>query len=181
MNSTNVVYKLPYTYEDYKQWEGDWELIEGNAIAMAPSPFGPHQGVLTKIAIDIGIALKKCDKNCYVYAELDYIIDELNVFRPDIAITCQKIKDFIRTPPKMVIEIISPSTAVKDQTIKFQTYEKEGVEYYMMVDYNLKQVKLYKLIDFTYQKIEDKDSKEIEVEIDGCTIVFDIDEWWEIL
>ena len=177
----SVAYKLPYTYEDYKYWEGDWELIEGNAIAMAPRPFGPHQGVLTKIAIDIGIALKNCKKSCYVYAELDYIVDELNVFRPDIVITCQKIKDFIKTPPKMVIEIISPSTAIKDQTIKFQTYEKEGIEYYMMVDYSLQQVKLYKLKDFTYNKIEDKNDGTMEVDIDGCKIVFNIDEWWEVL
>ncbi|WP_457626586.1 hypothetical protein [Persephonella sp.] len=27
-----------YTVEDYKQWEGDWELIEGIAYAMVPSP-----------------------------------------------------------------------------------------------------------------------------------------------
>ena len=25
-----------YTYEDYRQWKGDWELIDGVPFAMAP-------------------------------------------------------------------------------------------------------------------------------------------------
>ena len=27
-----------YTYDDYKNWQGDWELIYGHPYAMAPSP-----------------------------------------------------------------------------------------------------------------------------------------------
>ncbi len=177
----SLAYKLPYTYEDYKHWEGDWELIGGEAIAMAPSPIGPHQAILSAIIIDIGNAVKKCEKSCYIYAELDYIIDEFNVFRPDITLTYQKVVDFIRTPPKMVIEILSPSTALKDTTIKFQTYQKEGVEFYMMVDYTLKQVKLFKLIDYEYKKIADSTDGSIEIQLDGCTITFHIDEWWKML
>ncbi len=177
----SLAYKLPYTYEDYKHWQGDWELIEGNAISMAPSPFGPHQALLTIISADINNSLKKCPKRCFVYAELDYIIDELNVFRPDISVVCEKIKKFIKIPPVMVVEILSKSTVIKDKTIKFETYEKEGVKFYMMVDYELKQVKLYKLIDFKYRKIDDKTNGKISVKINDCEIVFNIDEWWEMI
>ena len=175
----SLAYKLPYTYEDYKRWEGDWELIDGEAIAMAPSPIGPHQNLLLTIGAQIKTSLDHCEKQCYTYAELDYIIDEFNIFRPDIAITCQKIVDFIRTPPKFIVEILSPSSALKDTTIKFQTYQKEGVEYYMMVDYNLKKAKLYKLIDFEYKKIDEKSEGKMEVDIDGCSIPFDLDAWWQ--
>ncbi len=177
----SLAYKIPYTYEDYKHWKGDWELIQGEAVAMAPSPIGAHQNLLITIGANIKASLDTCKKPCYVYAELDYIIDEYNVFRPDIALTCQKVSDFIRTPPKMVIEILSPSTALKDTTVKFQTYQKEGVEYYMMVDYNLKQVKLFKLIDYEYKKIADRQSGVMEIAIDGCTMTFHIDEWWKLL
>ncbi len=38
-----------YTYEDYVQWEGDWELIYGQAIAMAPAPMINHQAVIVAI------------------------------------------------------------------------------------------------------------------------------------
>ena len=36
-------YTPNYNYEDYKQWEGDWELIGGLAYAMAPAPMKRHQ------------------------------------------------------------------------------------------------------------------------------------------
>ena len=177
----SLAYKLPYTVKDYKLWEGDWELIDGEAVAMAPSPFGPHQQLLLSIGSDIKNALSKCKNGCFVYAELDYIVDEFNVIRPDISVVCKKITEFIRTPPKMVVEILSASTALKDKTTKFQTYEKEGVEFYMMVDYMTKQVKLYKLIDYKYRKIEDQDEGKMELKLQGCNVVFDIDEWWEML
>ncbi len=176
-----AAYKVPYTYEDYKNWKGDWELINGDAIAMAPSPFGPHQNLLVNIAADIRNSLKKCDGKCFAYAELDYIIDEFNVFRPDISVVCKKIKDFIKIPPKLVVEILSPSTALKDKTVKFETYEKEGVEFYMMVDYELKKVKLYKLIDYKYRKIDEKSEGEMAIDIEKCKIVFNLDDWWEIV
>ena len=35
-----------YTYDDYIKWEGDWELIDGIAYAMAPSPLKTHQNLL---------------------------------------------------------------------------------------------------------------------------------------
>jgi len=38
-----------YTYEDYKRWEGDWELIEGMPYSMAPAPFKRHQNLSLKI------------------------------------------------------------------------------------------------------------------------------------
>jgi len=39
-----------YTYEDYKLWEGDWELIYGVPYAMAPAPMIKHQAISSKIA-----------------------------------------------------------------------------------------------------------------------------------
>ncbi|MBN2825405.1 MAG: hypothetical protein JXQ76_08785 [Campylobacterales bacterium] len=31
-----------YTYEDYKEWEDRWELIDGVAYAMSPAPYPTH-------------------------------------------------------------------------------------------------------------------------------------------
>jgi len=40
-----LAYQEYYTFEDYQQWEGDWELIEGMPYAMAPSATVTHQTV----------------------------------------------------------------------------------------------------------------------------------------
>ena len=38
-------YTEHYTLDDYRLWEGDWELIDGSAYAMSPSPMVTHQSV----------------------------------------------------------------------------------------------------------------------------------------
>jgi len=43
-------YLPSYTYEDYKSWEGDWELINGIPYAMAPSPIKIHQKLIISIS-----------------------------------------------------------------------------------------------------------------------------------
>ena len=34
-----------YTYDDYCQWKGDWELIDGVPLAMAPAHMIQHQAL----------------------------------------------------------------------------------------------------------------------------------------
>jgi len=174
-----VAYKLPYTVEDYQQWEGDWELIEGDAIAMAPSPFGPHQAVMMKILFQLEQSFSNCPNRCFIYPETDYIIDELNVFRPDISVVCQKVQKHITTTPAMVVEILSNSTAIKDTTIKFQTYQKEGIAFYLIVDYEKQTFKLYKLQDGKYIKQDLQEA--FSFELKGCMIELDAKEWWKVI
>jgi len=38
-----------YTYDDYVQWEGDWELMDGIPLAMSPAPTRKHQSIAGKI------------------------------------------------------------------------------------------------------------------------------------
>ena len=47
-----------YTVDDYSLWKGDWELWEGLAIAMSPSPLGVHQDVVTQLIRMLGNAVE---------------------------------------------------------------------------------------------------------------------------
>jgi len=166
-----MVATLPkYTYDDYKLWQGDWELIDGNAIAMAPSPIGKHQKVLGRITTQFNQELEDNSCNCEAYPELDWIINRSNVLRPDLAIYCEKIDDYPKTTPKIVVEIISPSTAKNDEEIKFNIYEKEGVEYYILVYPELGKVRIFKLINGSYKKVYEGDNK---FKFDLCDIEID--------
>ncbi len=49
MMSTVRKYQPHYTVEDYRQWKGDWELWYGTAVAMSPSPFGPHERAVSAL------------------------------------------------------------------------------------------------------------------------------------
>lgn len=57
-----------YTVSDHRLWEGDWELVEGIAISMSPSPFGPHERVVSRLVVLLSKILEDHDSNCEVYA-----------------------------------------------------------------------------------------------------------------
>ena len=48
--STAPRYLPHYTVADHAAWQGDWELLDGVAVAMTPSPFGPHAERLSRLA-----------------------------------------------------------------------------------------------------------------------------------
>ena len=41
----NLAYKESYTSKDHYLWEGDWELIRGEAYALSPSATFNHQKI----------------------------------------------------------------------------------------------------------------------------------------
>ena len=145
-------FALPrYRYEDYQKWEGDWELVEGYPIMMSPSPVGKHQKVMRKLITIFDKELEECE--CDIYPELDWIIDDKNVLRPDLAIYCEEIETYPKTTPKIVIEIISPSNSSYDEEIKFQIYESEKVEYYVIAYPDFGKVRIFRLEDKKYEKV----------------------------
>jgi Uma2 family endonuclease len=156
-----------YTYSDYKKFEGDWELIDGFLWAIA-SPFGRHQRVMAYLIKEILDELEDCE--CEVYPELDYIIDDRNVLRPDLAIYCEEIEEYPKTTPKVVIEIVSSSTATRDEEVKFKIYEKEKVEYYVLVYPDLGKVRIFKLKDGKFEKVYEGDK---EFKFDLCEMEID--------
>ena len=59
------------------------------------------------------------------------------VVEPDIVVFCDrsKLTDFgARGAPDLVVEVLSPSTAKKDLSNKFELYEGRGVREYWVID-----------------------------------------------
>ncbi len=168
-------YLPKYTVDDYMKWQGDWELIEGIPFAMAPSPFGKHQKVVAKISHYLLAQLENCEnKEVSVYVELDWIVNDTTVVRPDVSVMCKDIEDYIKQPPEIVFEVVSKGSVVNDEEIKFNLYEKEKVKYYVLVYPNIKKVRGFKLINGKYEKFFDSDEGIIKFEIcDKCQIEID--------
>lgn len=141
-----------YTYDDYKHWEGEWELIDGIAYAMAPSPMITHQAIASEITFELVFSVRKC-KNCLVVVEQDWKIDESTVLKPDISLICNEPNlSHITKSPLIVVEVISKSTALRDEKYKFETYKDERVPYYILVYPDDLKAKIYKLIGNEYIK-----------------------------
>jgi Uma2 family endonuclease len=163
------MYVETYSYEDYKKWEGEWELIEGVPLAMAPSPVAIHQILSFKFAKEFEEIIEECEE-CFVLMEEDYIVTENTILKPDVAVVCNDdIYSFIKKTPKVVVEVVSPSTIKRDEIIKKDIYEKEGVEWFFLVYPNILKIKAYKLIDSKYKKIGDFTDGKLKIDINGCS------------
>ena len=179
----NLAKHLPqYTVEDYMLWEGDWELIKGIPFAMAPSPLGSHQAIVVEISRQISNQVIGCKNRCYVYVELDWIIDEHTVLRPDVLVICKKIKEYLKETPEVVIEVVSKSTASKDDHLKFELYRDEKVKYYVLVYPALKKVRIFELKDDKYVRVFDGDSGSFSFKLrKDCSFSLDLEKLWEMI
>jgi Uma2 family endonuclease len=135
-----------YSYADYLTWKfHDFvEIIKGKIHKMSPAPTRFHQDIIREIERPIANYLYK--KPCKVYfAPFDVRIplngedseDAIySVVQPDICVICDPKKLDDRGclgAPDMIVEIISPSTAKKDLSEKFDLYESSGVREYWVV------------------------------------------------
>lgn len=158
----NAVKLQPYyTYEDYCLWEGRWELIGGMPFAMSPAPAPRHQWLVANIIFEFKKTIKKSKcKNCKVYDFIDVKIEEDTILQPDCLIVCKPItKKFLDFPASLVVEILSPATALKDRLTKFSIYEKFGIKYYLIVDDDKNEVEIFCLENSKY--ILQKSSQDI--------------------
>ncbi len=171
-----VKYIPHYTYEDYKSWQGDWELIEGIPVALA-SPKFIHQKVVLNLASLIKEQLEKCDK-CVVTVELDYIVSHDTVFRPDVAVLCSPVEDYIRVAPLMVAEVVSETTAERDEGVKKDIYEQEGVKYYMLLYPEQRLAKVYRNTDRGFIKLKDISEGTLKLNFEECEVEIDFSKVW---
>jgi len=176
----NIVksYLPHYTVRDYLNWEGDWELIEGVPYAMAPSPFWKHQRIISVLVRQIEEQLERCLQNCYVCQEVDWIIEEDTVVRPDVVVVCRDVEAYIKSPPEVIFEIVAKSTAFKDENLKFQFYEMKKVGYYALVYPELKKIRVFKLEGNRYEKVFDSENGSFTFET-RCRFSVNLDKLWK--
>jgi Uma2 family endonuclease len=168
-----------YGYEDYKRWEGRWELINGVAYAMSPAPSIKHQKVSDNIAWQLNQLLRDC-KKCFSLLPVDWKIDENTIVQPDNLVICYEPEkeEYITKAPTLIFEILSKSTVMKDTKIKYELYEKEGVNHYVIVDPSEKVAKVFKLKNGRYEKIKDAQNEKIKMDLKECEVEFDFSLIW---
>lgn len=126
-----------FTYNDYVGWPDDerWEVISGEAYAMTPAPSIRHQLISQYLSTAFGVFFK--GGGCKTFpAPTDVVFDEQNIVQPDLLVVCDKSKiteKNIQGAPDLVVEILSPSTALKDKREKKALYERFGVREYLIV------------------------------------------------
>jgi Uma2 family endonuclease len=136
--------KLPehYTIEEYREVERTslfkYEYHNGDLRAMAGgSP--QHSLIATNISRELGNSLKK--KPCRTYnSDLKIAVARTRFVYPDASVICGKIEPFEEYPeaannPKVIVEVLSPSTEQYDRGVKFMYYRQlTSLQEYVLID-----------------------------------------------
>lgn len=133
-----------YNYADYLQWpeEQRWELIDGEPYAMT-APQRLHQDIVFELGRQVGNYLQ--GKTCKGYtAPFDVRLprkdeadaDVETIVQPDLSVICDPSKldkQGCRGAPDWIIEVLSPSTVLKDMNTKRGLYQQHGVQEYWLI------------------------------------------------
>ena len=117
------------------------ELIDGE-LFMPPSPNAVHQTTVLRLAAELRAHVTMTGLGRVFVAPLDVVLDRERplVVQPDIVFVSHErgsiIQDRIEGAPGLIVEVCSPSSAVRDRSIKPQWYAQYGVREYWLVDPN---------------------------------------------
>jgi Uma2 family endonuclease len=160
------------------QWEGKWELIHGIPYAMSPAPSIQHQTISHKIDVALAKSLEECE-HCQALLPVDWKIDNSTTVQPDNLVVCEKPEgQYLTKAPALIFEILSKSTASKDQSTKFRLYEEEGVKHYIIVDPKEQVAKVYQLQNGKFIKVLDATDECCDFDLGKCQIAFEFASIW---
>jgi Uma2 family endonuclease len=140
------------TYDDFVQFPDDGlrhELIDGEHY-VTPSPNTKHQSVSINLTVLIGGWLERNPIGRFFHAPFDVVFSKFDVVEPDLLYLSNARAADALTPlhvqgvPELVIEIGSPGTRKRDETIKRRLYERAGVWEYWIVDPEIDTIRVYR-------------------------------------
>lgn len=137
----NPMPAIKFTYQDYRHTPDDqcYELLDGELI-MVPAPNLEHQRIGTRLGVLLHTFVQENNLGEVFHAPCDVVLSDTDVVQPDLLFVSHERAhlllggDNVRGAPDLVVEILSPSTAGRDRTLKRALYAKHGVKEYWLVD-----------------------------------------------
>jgi Uma2 family endonuclease len=144
--------RLKLTYDDFVLFPDDGqrhELIDGEHF-VTPSPNTKHQTISMNLVAVLSMWLEAHPVGRLFHAPYDVVFSNFDVVEPDLLYLSNERMASVITPqhvrgaPNLVIEIGSPGTRRRDETIKRRLYERFGVDEYWVVDPELDRVRIHR-------------------------------------
>jgi Uma2 family endonuclease len=117
-----------------------YEFEEGTLIPM-PQPHSRHQQILAVLLVTLWSHIRAYRLG-QIWPEIDVIlpgagrvyVPDLLYLRPEHGDRHDETTGRIHGAPDLVVEILSPSTRLRDRTVKREAYQQAGVPWYWLVD-----------------------------------------------
>src|SRR4029453_8617864 len=148
------------TYDDFLLFPDDGqrhELIDGEHY-VTPSPIPRHQRISGNLYWLLGLFLEEHPVGEVFYAPVDVVLSQFDVVVPDLLYMSHEharqvmTQANVRGTPELVIEIGSPGTSKRDETIKLKLYERTGVLEYWIVDPKRDVIRVYRRVDDAFAR-----------------------------
>ena len=149
MSPTSPGVKL--TYDDFVHFPDDGkrhEIVDGEHC-VTPSPNSKHQTIVGNLHGMIWTYLRQRPLGRVFVAPFDVVLSEFDVVEPDLLYLSNDraaqvlVPQHVRGVPDLVVEVASPGTRQRDETVKRRLYERWGVVEYWVVDPELDVVRVY--------------------------------------
>ncbi len=140
------------TAEEFAAWaeqrpEKHWELFDGVPQMQQPQSWG-HQEVILTLYRLIYNAIKDANLDLFVGSQgLVVKAGPQTAFEPDIVVFSGKMAkaDTVASAPIIAVEVLSPSTARKDLTVKLAGYfNVPTIEHYVIADWEARELIHYR-------------------------------------
>ena len=144
--------RLKLTYDDFLLFPEDGkrhELIDGEHY-VTPSPNLRHQAISGRLYLLIGSWLRDNPLGRIYFAPLDVLFSRFDVVEPDLLYVSNERAaellsgQYVTGAPDLVVEIASPGTRNRDETIKRLLYERFNVTEYWIVDPEIDAIRVYR-------------------------------------
>ena len=144
--------KPQFTYAEHRLYPEDGrrhETIHGDHY-VSPAPSTNHQDASRHIQFSLYQQIEMTGRGKVFDAPVDVQLTETDIVQPDIVVVLREhrrivLPSRIRGIPDLVVEILSPSTADHDTTLKRALYERVGVPEYWIVDQDEQAITRYQL------------------------------------
>ena len=177
-----------YTYEDYLELPDQpgyrFEVLEG-VLIKEPSPNVMHQRVSRRLQRIIEDYFWQADPEGELFdAPLDVTFLQINVVQPDLFYVSGDQKSIIKDThingaPKLIIEILSPSTSRKDRLKKLRIYQNAQVQHYWLVNPDEKTLECFSLREGIYAIIATGMDEDVVAHPDFTGLSIPLKELWK--
>lgn len=122
------------------------ELVDGQAYAMTwASDY--HNKLSGNLFGELRNALKRNNSPCSIYINDMKVKVKQNFYYPDVMVVCDpndKVNDYYKTRPSVIVEVLSPSTRRFDKPHKRPMYQTlESLQTYVLVDQERAQIEVF--------------------------------------
>ncbi|HEX6749990.1 MAG TPA: Uma2 family endonuclease [Longimicrobium sp.] len=141
----------PWTYEEFARLPDDGQRYEviGGVLYVSPAPQPLHQEISARLFELLRPFARKNGLGRVLSAPIDVLFGDGDYMEPDLVFIRAGrrgvyTKRGLESAPDLVVEVISPTTGLRDRSIKRERYAHFGVPEYWIVDPSAERIEVYR-------------------------------------